>query len=94
MSTLRKLERQVIRTKNYNTTGTTTGFKELWNTYRVTKFGENIPTSTAKKKQVHRDGKNDFIGALIYQKNAIKAYFDKINAEKSEAVDVVEGVAK
>jgi hypothetical protein len=82
MSTLRSLEREVVKKS-----GSTSSFKERWNTYRTTKYGEgNVPRNTMKKKQVHRDNADSFIGALRYQQAFIKAYLENKKAEK-EAVD-------
>jgi hypothetical protein len=91
MSSLRKLEREIIRTKAYQKKGNTSSFKEDWNTYRTTKFGENnIPKSTTKKKQRHNDSKDSFIGALKYQKEMIKAYLDGLKNKKEDTAEAAE----
>ena len=85
MSSLRSLERNVVKNS-----GNTSSFKERWNTYRTTKFGEgNLPRNTMPKKQVHRDNADSFIGALRYQMAMFRALAEQKKAEK-EAKDNVE----
>lgn len=91
MSSLRKLEREIIKTKAYQKKGNTSGFKEDWNTYRTAKFGEtNLPKSTAKKKQRHNDSKDSCIGALRYQKEMIKAYLEGLKNKKEDVAEVTD----
>ena len=91
MSSLRKLEREIIKTKAYQKKGNNSSFKEDWNTYRTAKFGENnVPKSTATKKQRHNDSKDSFIGALRYQKAMIKAYLEGLKNKNEDAAEVAE----
>lgn len=77
---LRKLERNTVKKS-----GSTNSFKERWNTYRTTKFGEgNVPRDNNKKKQRHLDDKDQFASALNWQKSMINAYKESQKVEKEE----------
>lgn len=82
MSSLRKLERNVIRSKCYSQTGTTSKFTEEWKNYRSTKYGENIPMNTMQKKKRFLDKKDNFIAGLRYQKAKIAEYFENLKKEQ------------
>lgn len=82
MNAIRKLERNIIKKQ-----GTTSTFKERWNTYRTTKYGEgNVPRNTMKKKQAHYDSSNQYFRAWDWQKNIINAYKESMKKEKEEKV--------
>ncbi len=82
MSSLRKLERDVIRSKCYKQNGNTSNFKKEWNTYRETKFGEVLPVNTMPKKRHFLDKKDNFINALRYQRAKVKEYFANLKKDK------------
>jgi hypothetical protein len=88
MSSLRKLERNIIKSKCYAQNGNTSKFNEEWNTYRTAKFGENVPVDTMPKKKRFLDKKDEFIGALRYQKIMIQNYIAQKKAEKEAAESV------
>lgn len=85
MSGLRRLERDIIKQKCYNKNGNTNNFKEEWNTYRTTKYGEALPVNTMPKKKHFLDKKDNVFAALRYQKMRIQEYF--ANFKKGEEVD-------
>jgi len=82
MSSLRKLERDIIRSKYYKQNGNTSKFKEEWNTYRAAKFGDALPLNTMPKKKHYLDKKDNFIGALRYQKMKVQEYIANLKKEK------------
>jgi hypothetical protein len=87
MSSLRNLERNIIREKCYKQNGNTSKFAEEWKTFRTAKFGENnIPVNTMPKKKRFLDKKDSFINALKYQKMMIQNYIAQKKAEKEAAV--------
>lgn len=90
MSSLRKLERDIIKSKCYVQNGNTSKFKEEWNTYRTAKFGENAPKNSMPKKKRFLDKKNDFINALKYQKMMIQNYIAQKKADKEASENTVE----
>jgi hypothetical protein len=93
MSSLRRLERNVIKEKCYKQNGNTSKFADEWNTYRTAKFGEEkVPASTMPKKKRHLDKAKDFINAMRYQKMMIQNYMAQKKAEKdaAEAQEVTE----
>ena len=92
MSSLRKLERNIIKSKCYAQNGNTSKFSEEWNTYRTVKFGEKVPVSTMPKKKRHLDKAKDLINALRYQKMMIQNYMAQKKAENeaAESAEVVE----
>lgn len=90
MSSLRKLEREVIRSKCYAQNGNTSKFNEEWKAYRTAKFADQkVPVNTMPKKKRHLDKAKDFINAMKYQKMMIQNYINQkkaeIEAEKSNA---------
>lgn len=89
MSGLRKLERNVVKTRCYKN-GNTGKFGEEWGNYRIAKYGEsNVPVNTMPKKKRFLGGKDNFIGALKYQKAVIQNYLDQKKVEK-ETVEATE----
>lgn len=90
MSNLRKLERNVLMSKCYAQNGNTSKFKDEWNTYRTEKFGDKVPVDTMPKKKRFLDKKDEFIGALRYQKAMIQNYMAQKKAEREAAENVAE----
>jgi hypothetical protein len=93
MSSLRKLERNIVKSKCYAQNSNTSKFKDEWNTYRTTKFGEgNVPVNTMLKKKKFLDKKDEFIGTLRYRKMMFQNYMAQLKAEKeaAESVEVAE----
>ena len=90
MSNLRKLERNVIKSKCYAQNKNTSKFNEEWNTYRTAKFGESVPKDTTPKKKRFLDKKNDLINAVRYQKLMIQNYIAQKKAEKDATESTVE----
>jgi hypothetical protein len=89
MSSLRKLERNIIKSKCYAQNGNTSKFKDEWNTYRTTKFGEDkVPVSTMPKKKRFLDKKDNLISAIKYQKMMIQNYIEQKKAEKEAAENI------
>ena len=82
MSSLRKLERDIIRSKCYKQNGNTNNFKKEWDTYRTSKFGEVLPVNTMPKKKRFLDNKDNFISALRYQKAKVEEYFESLKKDK------------
>jgi hypothetical protein len=82
MSSLRKMEREIVRSKCYAKNGNTGKFNEEWKNYRAAKFGEQkAPVNTMPKKKRHMDKAKDFINALRYQKMMIQNYINQKKAE-------------
>lgn len=84
MSSLRKLERNVVRSKCYKQNGNTSNFKEEWNTYRTAKFGEVLPVNTMPKKKHFLDKKDNLINALRYQKMKVQEFMANLKKDKEE----------
>jgi len=82
MSSLRKLERDVVRSKCYNQNGNTSKFSDEWKSYRAAKFGEVLPVNTMPKKKHFLDKKDNFINALRYQKMKVQEYIANLKKEK------------
>lgn len=92
MSSLRKLERNTVKSKCYAQNGNTSKFKDEWNTYRTTKYGEEAPVNTMPKKKRFLDKKDNLINAMRYQKMMIQNYIAQKMAEKEAAEVTVEEV--
>jgi hypothetical protein len=83
MSSLRKLERDVVRSRCYKQNGNTSKFADEWKTFRTVKFGEEVaPVNTMPKKKRFFDKKDDMINALRYQKMKIQEFIAQKKAEK------------
>jgi hypothetical protein len=85
MSSLRKLERNIVKSKCYAQNGNTSKFSDEWNIYRTEKFGEKVPVDTMPKKKKFMDKKDNLIGAMRYQKAMIQNYFAQKKAEREAA---------
>ena len=86
MGGLRKLERNIVRSKCYKQNGNTSNFKDEWDTYRKTKFGEVLPVNTMPKKKHFLDKKDNFINALRYQKMKVQEFMANLKKDKDQAV--------
>jgi hypothetical protein len=89
MSSLRRLEREVIRSKCYKQKGSVSGFTNEWNTYRTTKFGDTLPVDTTPKKKHFYDKKDTLINALRYQKMKIQEYMASLKKEKEKVEETI-----
>lgn len=87
MSSLRKLERNVVRSKCYKQNGNTSKFTEEWKTYREAKFGEVLPANTMPKKKYFLDKKDSLINALRYQKMKVQEYMANLKKDKEVATE-------
>ena len=93
MSTLRKLEREVIRNQCRKENGNTKNFKKAWDDYHYKRTEEvdengNVTSTrkrrTSKKKQKHNDNGKVFIKQLKAWKSFINNMKDKANSKKLE----------
>lgn len=88
MSAMRKLERNVVRSKCYKQNGNTSKFADEWKSYRETKFGkESIPVSTMPKKKRFFDKKDEMINVLRYQKIKFQEYMANLKKDKEVAAE-------
>ena len=88
MSYLRKLERQVIRSKCYKKNGNTKQFADSWKEYRISKYGEkNVPVDTMPKKKRFFDVKDNLINALHFRKMQVQELIANMKAEKESAAE-------
>lgn len=85
MSTLRTLERKVIKQKCYNETHTTDGFQEAWNKHREEKYKDSvIPRDTSKKKKHFADNSIVFTDRLARFKSMIEEAREVAKKTKQE----------
>lgn len=94
MSTLRKLERQVIKNQLYNKNHNYSGFYEAWDEYRTKKHtaedGEVcIPKDTMKKKRFFNDNKDHMIQSVKNMFNIKQKIQSLIDAKLNKA-EVIE----
>lgn len=84
---IRKLQRNVIKTKCYEENHNTKGFKKEWDKYHVERIEQSTANGTvvtrkrtgAKKKQRHEDNGRIFMKKL----KAMKNYIDNVKKEKA-----------
>lgn len=84
MGTLRKLERQAVRTKMKKDNVKHSSFKDYWQDFRNKKYvvkdendnivQDNTPRNTQKKKRVHFDNRQQYIKMF--------AFMDKLQDER------------
>ena len=87
MSAMRKLERNIIRSKCYKQNGNTSNFADEWKSYRETKFGKVLPVSTMPKKKRFFDKKDEMINVLRYQKIKFQEYMANLKKDKEVAAE-------
>lgn len=95
MSTLRKLERQVIKNQSRNKNGNNKGFQDAWNEYRIKKytdeFGEvHIPMDTSKKKLFFYDNKNQMIQSVKNMFGIKQKINDLVRTQLIKGTDIID----
>lgn len=89
MSTLRKLQRSVIRNKCYKENGSTKGFEEKWERlhYGEDVVGDDGNVVVAKKSKVEKKKQRHFDDGRAYMKylKSWKSMIDNMKTNKSNA---------